>query len=227
MSDAVPRRERLADALDVAADLIDTSCPACRGDGYVECEVGTTCGVDPYAGPEPVFGTQECGDCCGRGVDLADATHAAACWEALATAGLIPHDAVDDPRRRFLLDLDRQASDRWRGPRGHTAVEMVEVVSGGVFELAHPPTPGAGVALAADWPGVLAAEALAREIVTTMMDRPDRVVWRVVPRTADVWSADGWRVLATRVPAIASIRAAGYVLAQVLRDEIVLIAPAL
>lgn len=81
-----------------------------------------------------------------------DSAHAA--WEALATHELIPASWIDAPDRAFSVDVPRHAvchCARPREPDDHVGAQ------------AHPRTRAGCVALAADVPGVLAAEALARE----------------------------------------------------------------
>lgn len=94
-------------------------------------------------------------------------------WEALACADLIPMAAVDDPRRLFagpetLVQIPARA--------GEVSVwGLTSVVGHDLYR--HPATVADAVALAADWPRVLTAEEIAREVL-----RVDRVVWRVEHR---------------------------------------------
>ena len=84
-------------------------------------------------------------------------------WERLATAGILPFEAVGDPRRRFACS--REACDC----RGE----------------ATPPQPMAlpdAVALASRWSEVLAVEALAQETCATLAITCGRFVWRVGSR---------------------------------------------
>jgi hypothetical protein len=93
-------------------------------------------------------------------------------WEALAARGLIPNDWTASANRWFVLGGER---------------------------LAHPPSLGACVELAADARGVVTAESLAREVVARLApwraDLPARVEWLPARRDYLHTNADweAWR----------------------------------
>ncbi len=115
-------------------------------------------------------------------------------WEAMATAGLISHGDVDEPRRRFesiglvegtivstiplRADPPGTSIARVLAARPEDVGAPIEIGMRALYEgrvpLPHPTTVADCVALASDWPGVLAAEAAAREVV-----RVERIAWRV------------------------------------------------
>lgn len=82
-----------------------------------------------------------------------------ACWETLAARGVIPMDWIGDDNRAFAL--------RTRDGEARRAM--------------FPPLPAACVAMASDPEGVLAAEALAREISALFGMPRERVCWFLQP----------------------------------------------
>lgn len=90
---------------------------------------------------------------------LAGLFEARSCWEALASHGVIPMAWVDDDARGFALRT-RDGESR-RAP--------------------FPPLPQAALSLAADPEGVLAAEAIAREIAARFGMPRERVCWFFQP----------------------------------------------
>lgn len=122
---------------------------------------------------------------------------ARAAWEALATAGVIPLEWVDDPARAFV-DVARLADGRPRVP----------LVAAWPFVRSHPPTVAAAVALASDPRAVATAEAIARELAG---DTARRVAWRVAAPRA--------------VATLAPLGATGCRLERIAADVLVLVAP--
>lgn len=91
--------------------------------------------------------------------DAPAVTEPAEAWQLLATRGLIPLAWIEDPRRGFDVIVEHAGWWSWEP----TA-------------LPHPPSVLACVLLAADVPGVLTTEAIARELAGA-----DAVRWRVLP----------------------------------------------
>jgi hypothetical protein len=159
-----PARPHLAAAL---ACVTDATAVELAGIARRRVVVGTTC-VD-------VDGA--------RAFDLV-ITDPAEAWEALATRGVIPDAWAGDARRAFACTCEKGwRYDTYTGPKiGSLCHDCRGLTS--VGPLAHPAGIAACVALASDTPGILAAEALAREIVARLATwnapRPQATVWRVI-----------------------------------------------
>lgn len=241
-----PKRPRLAEALavvtDVAADRIARD--LARGD-----RIWTDAnGAIRHSGIS------------GRRVPLT-ITDPREAWEAMATAGLIPHDAVEDARRRFDAATLGSVVGRAVGPSSDAGVVMVNprgpvdpgraglvmfeadapiergdlVVLTGSGRVApqsrlftHPVTVADAVALAADVPGVLAAEAL---IAARVHPHRPRVAWQLLtPPRARGCRAGYLRALARGTPYTPwelDLFATGYVLGTMRRGDAVLWTPPL
>jgi hypothetical protein len=231
-----PKRERLAEAWAVVRGWREEPCHDCT--------------ADPLADLDP---SEDCGWCEGTGTTEEPwaTTDPAEAWNALAAAGVIPMDAVDDPRRGFADDVtaterlpDRRSDltgDVYYRARGRSGREETrrfpwrDFVEGRPGEatpeerarrpilLPHPATVADCVALAADWPGVLAAEEMARQHAHHRGWTHARVVWRVEP------AGTPWAALAPSRGRVAEgILALGYALVDRATDgALVLVAPAL
>ncbi len=106
-------------------------------------------------------------------------------WERLEARGLIPSGTVGDRARQFggwMISYDGKRT--WnaveREPAGNVFARRV------VTNAPTPPTVGLACALASDWPGVLAAESLAREVFEALRPwmppgakEPPAVTWRL------------------------------------------------
>lgn len=139
-------------------------------------------------------------------------------WEALESRGLLPPGTVGDARRRFVAPCDAcngegrvveydpraRATVVRNGRVGYvpcTACGDARRRGPGTVLAPHPACVRDACLLAGDWPGVLAAEALATEACARLapwgFPRPRAVAWRVVDRA---WrysrTAPTWRKLA-------------------------------
>lgn len=131
-------------------------------------EVAYRCGFCEGTGAQQERVT--CWSCDGRGYETSG-LDPREFWELLSTRDVIPAAWVHDERRAFVCG-DHTKS---RGPCEHCGDDRM----GGVAP--HPLSVNDALALTADVPGVLTAEALAREVATRLGVRADlRVVWRVV-----------------------------------------------
>ena len=150
------------------------------------------------------------------------ATDPDAAWERLATAGVIPHDAVDDPRRSFPWTRRDECPEcgcpcEGDGPAGVCACDAACRVCYGSATRAYPETMAQIAVLASRWREVLAAEALAAEACAAYGVRFDAIVWRVgdLPGVTEGPS----------LPPAMAIRALGFAVERMDEGRIVLACP--
>lgn len=240
---AQPKRERLADALACV-----TEHAAAEWAPYVGRVLLTDRGpVTPW-----LYGNARA---------IWTVTDPAEAWEVLATRGVIPLAWVGDERRAFACAacqgrgsrtyVDPETGEHEWDPC-HVCDRLCAACGGdgadddatggdclncagtgyeGTGLLPHPPTVADAVALCSDVPGVLAAEALAREITGR-----ERVVWRVgridadpTRRRAREMDAANRARPATRGllgRRLDDLAATGYALGDVADDAVVLVCPA-
>ncbi len=89
--------------------------------------------------------------------------NAAEAWEILSSRGIIPVDAVDDPRRRFACsECDARGGSYFTSDDGRDDSMMCSACEGAGI-VPHPCSLPDVVSIASAWPSVVTAEALATE----------------------------------------------------------------